>query len=112
MREHHTKEVLAFLEARYPTIEHKKQTVKYDPERHEFQEGEAVFYLDGEPSEENVRRGVVEKVIRCLPWNYAAYVIGGAKEEYYSCCLVWPDMEGQKVLNLANARKLIAESEK
>lgn len=111
MREHHSPEVLAFLESHYPMINFKKQTVRYDPHLHQMDIGEAVFYLDGEPAEGNVRKGIVEEVLHCLPWNYATYVISGGKEEDYSCCLVWPDVEGQKELNLANAKKLVAESE-
>ena len=111
MREHHTKEELTFLESRYPMITRRKQVVKYDPHLHEMEVGEAVFYLDGEPVEENIKRGVVEDVTHALPWNYALYFMVGDSETYYSCCLVWPDAEGQKELNLAKARKLIAENE-
>ena len=112
MRAHHGKDELAFLESHYPMIEFAGRTVKYNPEAQEMEPGEAVFYLDDEPFERNIKKGIVKEVWRAEPWNYSVYVIYGAKEEYYSCCLVWPDVERQKALNLANARKLLAESEK
>ena len=90
----------SFLKTTYPMISFGGKTVRYDPQRHELEAGEAAYYLD--IASGTVRAGIIDGVQRSIPMNYPIYAIGDETVMYHR---VWPNVEGQKILDRLNAEK-------
>ena len=92
----------AFLKKQYPVIVFNNRRVKFDPMKHQLEQGEAAFYLDIDTGE--IKKGIIEDVQLSRPMKYPVYTINNKGVVYHRA---WPNVEGQKILDRINKEKLL-----
>ncbi|MCK5624579.1 hypothetical protein KAI04_01935 [Candidatus Pacearchaeota archaeon] len=75
------------LEEFYPLINLEGKKVKYDPNKYELEVGDVAEYLD---KNNQITRGLIEKIGRSRPMNYPIYHINGEPHMY---CKIWPKVD-------------------
>ncbi len=84
-----------FLIEQYPTLFHNGEKVKYNPERHTMEKGEAAFFYN--VRRDKIGKGIIKKV--CLSRTGSdTYLIKNSRHLKHK---VWPNIEGQKIIDAA-----------
>jgi hypothetical protein len=75
----------------YPIVNLGGRFVRYNPDIHELEEGEAAFYFDFK--ERKIKEGIVEKVEHSDLMNYPIYTIAGKS---HMNIRVWPKVDSNQ----------------